>query len=125
MKKRIGFSFIFLVCILSLFVFSAHISLAQHHKTRLVVIDTEPIPIREVYPEYSQSLAQGMVAVNVFVDERGNVTKAVILKSDSHIFNKMSVTTAKKWKFKPAQKNGKDVGAWVIIQFTFTLSGKK
>jgi len=84
-----------------------------------------PVPIKKVAPIYPESARragiEGTVWMNVWVDERGNVSKAQIQRSDNKVLNQAAIDAAMQWKFKPAQENGHSVKAWVTIPFKFKL----
>lgn len=86
----------------------------------------QPIPgsaIAPVYPELARlSGVEGTVWVKIWVDEKGNSRKAVIMRSDAEIFNQVSIDAAMKWKFSPAILKGKPVAVWVSIPFKFRLN---
>lgn len=91
----------------------------------------EPTPIKgftpaPAYPDSARrSGIQGMTWVNLLIDEKGNVKKAEVVKTDHVIFNQPSVLAAMKWKFEPAIINGKPVATWVVLPFKYKLSDDK
>ncbi|RPI02776.1 MAG: energy transducer TonB [Ignavibacteriae bacterium] len=75
------------------------------------------------YPVLAQRVnLEGSVYVKVLVDKKGNVKKALVVKTDSELFTKPALEAAMKWFFKPALMNGKPVAVWVSIPFHFRLS---
>jgi len=75
------------------------------------------------YPVLAQRInLEGIVYVKILVDKRGNVKKAIVLKSDSDLFTQPAIDAAMKWFFKPALMNGKPVAVWVSIPFRFRLT---
>jgi TonB family protein len=68
---------------------------------------------------------KGTVWVKLWVDEKGNVREATVLKSDAEILNQPSIDAAMKWKFEPAILKGQPVDVWVTIPFKFKLDAEK
>lgn len=69
--------------------------------SRLALHKAEP-----VYPAIAKSArASGAIAVEIVVDERGNVVSARAL-SGHPLLRDAAVTAARSWKFKPTQSNG-------------------
>lgn len=91
------------------------------------------IPAEMIYeeiPDYprlaKQAGMEAVVWVKALVDKKGNVKKAVILKSsDSRAgFDESAVTAAYRCKFKPAIQNGRPVAVWVSYSVEFTLTDR-
>lgn len=75
------------------------------------------------YPVLAQRInLEGVVYVKVLVDKKGNVKKAIVLKSDAELLTQPAIDAAMKWFFKPALMNGKPVAVWVSIPFHFRLT---
>src|SRR5689334_19410588 len=72
-----------------------------------------PVAVRQVAPEYPEQLkdqrVMGLVVVKCTVDVQGNVIDPEIEKSSNEGFDKSALTAIKRWKFKPAQKDGAPV----------------
>jgi TonB family protein len=100
----------------------------QQEPPDLVVVEQQPQPIdghtpAPKYPEIARRAGiEGTVWVKIWIDEKGNTRKAVLLKSDAEILNQTSLDTAMKWKFKPAMLNGKPVAVWVTVPFKFKMN---
>lgn len=93
-----------------------------------VLVKFQPTPDKLVQPKYpkeAQKLGiEGTVYVKVFVDEKGKVRKAIILKSSGKNvgFDEAALKSAKKGKWHPAKdENGKKVGVWVAYPIKFSL----
>jgi protein TonB len=78
-----------------------------------------------VYPELAKKV--GMEAelwIKCLVDKKGNVIKAMILKSSGNKenFDKAALDAAYKNKFKPALQNSQPVAVWITYKVDFVLS---
>lgn len=83
--------------------------------------DKPPVPTRTPPPTYPATLkgVSGMVAVIVIIDEEGSVIQATVTKSSDPAFDAPSLDAIKRWKFKPAEKDGQVVKAKVTIPVRF------
>lgn len=83
--------------------------------------DKPPVPTKTPPPAYPSSLkgVNGMVAVVVIIDEKGSVIDATVTKSSDPAFEDPSIDAIKRWKFKPAEKDGQAVKAKVTIPVRF------
>ena len=82
------------------------------------------IPIRPVYPEIAQEAGiEGTVYIQFFIDARGNVTEAWVLKGIPNTgLNEAALDAVKKSKWKPAQQRDKKVGVWQTVPVKFELT---
>lgn len=92
----------------------------------LVQAATEnPVPVRTVKPQYPREMREqgvsGLVMVKCAIDEQGNVTETTVLKSSNEVFDKFAVEALKKWKFKPARRDGTPVAIQVTIPMKFVV----
>jgi protein TonB len=82
-----------------------------------------PVPVRTVAPDvpssFSRSGSVGLVTVNFLVDEKGNVQEPTIVKSSHAELEQPALTAIKKWRFKPAKKDGAAVAVHVTIPIKF------
>jgi periplasmic protein TonB len=82
-----------------------------------------PVAVRQVAPEYPEQLkdqhVMGIVVVKCTIDAQGNVTDPEIEKSSNEGFDQSALTAIKKWKFKPAHKDGSPVALKVSIPIKF------
>ncbi len=62
---------------------------------------------------------RGTVVLLIGVNIRGRVEAVRVLRSDQAAFEKSAVETVKKWKFKPAQKDGHPVPVQVTVEMKF------
>ncbi len=88
--------------------------------------DEDPVPIRQVLPEYPEFAREagmrGTVKVRVVIDENGRVIDASVFESDaSAILEKAAVEAARKWLFKPAMQRDVPVKCMVVLTFPFEL----
>jgi len=76
-----------------------------------------------VYPELAKrSEIEGNVVVKILISKDGKPLKAIIVKSDSNIFNQPSIDAAMKFIFIPAIQHKSPVMVWVAIPFKFRLN---
>jgi protein TonB len=85
-----------------------------------------PIAVRTVPPVYPGDMQRqgiaGIVTVRCTIDEHGDVTEAVVVKSSSDVFRGPAVEALQKWKFKPATLDGKAVAVKALIPIKFVVS---
>jgi protein TonB len=62
---------------------------------------------------------RGTVVMLVGVNAKGRVEAVRVLRSDEHAFETSAVNTVKKWKFRPAEKNGQAVPVQVTVEMKF------
>src|SRR5450631_260803 len=62
---------------------------------------------------------RGTVVMLIGIDAKGRVEAVRVLRSDEHAFEASAVNTVKKWKFRPAQKNGQPVPVQVTVEMRF------
>ncbi|MFT3783622.1 MAG: energy transducer TonB [Nibricoccus sp.] len=88
-------------------------------------VDVNPVPVKTPPPEYPYQMKRdgvtGVVAVTIVVDEKGAVATATVAKSSHADFEASAIEAVKKWKFKPAQKDGAPVKMRVTIPIRFNL----
>ena len=61
----------------------------------------------------------GTVVMVVGVNTKGRVEAVRVLRSDEQAFEQAAVETVRKWKFKPAEKNGNPVPVQVTVEMKF------
>ena len=61
----------------------------------------------------------GIVVMLVGLNTKGHVQAVRVLRSDEKAFEQSAVDTVKKWKFKPAEKNGQPVPVQVTVEMKF------
>ncbi len=88
---------------------------------------TFPVVTHEVKPGYTRAAMdakiQGSVWLSLVVSSTGNVANVAVRRSldDQLGLDAKAVEAAYKWKFKPAEKDGKAISARVTLEMTFTL----
>lgn len=85
-----------------------------------------PVPVRTVAPEYPGALKRsgvsGIVTVTCLIDEKGDVQEVSLEKSSDDAFTQPALDAVRKWKFKPAKKDGVAVAIKVSIPVRFRIS---
>ena len=88
--------------------------------------DVRPVPTKTPPPEYPYALKRegvsGVVAVKVLIDVNGSVAECAVSKSTNPGFEAAALDAVKKWKFKPAKKDGAPVEARLIIPIQFQIN---
>ncbi len=89
--------------------------------------DREAKPINRKTPEIPDELAslKGYVTLKAVVDPRGGVPKAEVIETTHEELSQYAIEAARKWKFRPAIRDGKEVAAEVVIPFYFTGKASK
>jgi len=91
-----------------------------------VPVEQQPVPIKQVNPEYPEIArragVEGTVWVKILVDKEGKAEKAVLMKSDNEIFNESAIKAALGWVFTPAMMNNGPVRVWAAVPFRFKLN---
>lgn len=84
-----------------------------------------PVPVRTVPPEIPQDFARaggtGLVTVNFLVDEQGSVQDARVEKTSDPTLDESALKAVRKWKFKPAKKDGTPAPIRVSIPIKFEV----
>jgi len=91
-------------------------------------VEKLPEMVRQVAPEYPEIAKRagitGKVFVKVLVDKEGRPKRAVVIKSDSELFNQVSIEAAMKSAFTPALQNQHPIAVWIVLPYRFTLEGQ-
>ena len=94
-----------------------------------ILVEKYPEMTKEVKPEYPEIAKRagitGKVFVKVLVDKEGTPKKAIVMKSDSELFNQSAVDAALKSKFTPAINKGEAIAVWIVLPYKFALDGLK
>jgi len=102
----------------------------EEEPTYFVAVEEMPEPIggikgiqeKIVYPEIAKRAGvEGKVYVLAFVDEKGNVTKANVIKGIGAGCDEAALDAVLKTKFKPGKQRGKPVNVQVSIPIVFKL----
>jgi periplasmic protein TonB len=62
---------------------------------------------------------RGTVVMLIGVNTKGHVAAVRVLRSDEQAFEQTAVATVKKWKFKPAEKDGRPVAVQITVEMKF------
>jgi protein TonB len=74
------------------------------------------------YPEIAKRAGiTGKVFVKVLVDKEGKPKRAVVIKSDSELFNQAAIDAAMKSAFTPALQNNHPIAVWIVLPYRFQL----
>jgi protein TonB len=88
--------------------------------------DEPPQVIRQVPPEYPelarQSETEGVVLVQIGVNEFGDVIEATVVQGVP-VLNQAAIDAVMKWKFRPAKQRDVPVPVRIVIPIRFTLTG--
>jgi len=81
------------------------------------------VQVPPVYPDLAKRAGvEGTVYVKILVNKEGKSVKAVVIKSDSEVFNQPAVEAALKFVFTPAIQHKSPVTVWVVVPFKFKLN---
>jgi len=77
------------------------------------------------YPSLSRRLReQGLVKLRVHVTEQGRAGEVMLHKSSGYErLDKAALDAVRNWRFRPAQRAGTPVAAWVVVPIRFELQG--
>ncbi len=62
---------------------------------------------------------RGTVVMLIGVNTKGHVEAVRVLRSDQQAFETTAVATVKKWKFKPAEKDGRPIPVQITVEMRF------
>ena len=62
---------------------------------------------------------RGTVVMLIGVNAKGHVEAVRVLRSDEQAFETTAVATVKKWRFKPAQKDGRPIPVQITVEMKF------
>jgi len=92
-------------------------------------LDQQPLPRRQVPPEYPPALrtrgTTGEVVVDFVVDAAGNVQRAFAKRSSDPAFEEAAVKAVNQWQFEAGQKAGLRVNTHLQVPIVFTLAKDK
>jgi TonB family protein len=96
----------------------------------LASVSEPPVTLKTVDPAYPPAAkrlgVEASITINVLINEKGNVIGTGILKGikDDQGLGQAAETAVKKWKFKPANKDGVNVKVWKPFVIVFKAAGK-
>ena len=80
------------------------------------------VNVTPAYPAIARTArVQGVVIIEATIDERGNVTRAEILRSIP-LLDAAALDAVRQWKFSPTQLNGAAVPIVMTVTVNFTLA---
>lgn len=89
------------------------------------LLTTQPVLVYKVEPEFSEDArkarVQGVVVLVVTIDEQGRVGRVQVRASLGLGLDEKAIEAVKKWRFRPATRNGRAVSAPAIIEVSFHL----
>lgn len=91
-------------------------------------VDVPPQVLQQELPKYppiaKNKGISGTVIVNALISETGEIIQTVVIRGikGPFGFNEASEKAVRKWKFKPAEKDGVKVKVWKQIPFSFKES---
>jgi protein TonB len=84
-----------------------------------------PVPVRTAAPIFPYQLrhegVSGIVFVSCLIDTDGNVSDTKVVKASDDGFVRPALDAIKKWKFKPAQRDGNNISCRVNIPIRFNI----
>ncbi len=84
--------------------------------------DVPPRIKTSIKPKYTKEMKdaglEGIVELKIFINEKGVVTKTIIMKGIDGL-NNAAIDAINKAKFEPARKDGKKVEVWVPMRIKF------
>ena len=88
-------------------------------------VDAPPSPVSKIQPNYPNGLLKkgvgGRVLIICVVDDTGKVVSSSIKQSAHPDLDKAALDAVTKWKFKPANKAGRNVTAKCVVPFNFEV----
>ncbi|HMG35957.1 MAG TPA: TonB family protein [Blastocatellia bacterium] len=94
---------------------------AASRRTGIVTRGEAIRQVQPVYPEMARTAGQsGSVTVEISVNEKGDVVSARAI-SGPQLLRDSAVTAAKRWKFKPAMRDGVPITCVGVINFNFKM----
>ncbi|MBI5731708.1 MAG: energy transducer TonB [Ignavibacteriales bacterium] len=91
-----------------------------------VAVEKYPEMVVAKTPEYPEIAKRagitGRVYVKVLVDKEGKPRRAVVIKTDSDLFNDAAIAAAMKSAFTPALQNNHPIAVWIVLPYKFQLS---
>ena len=90
-----------------------------------VAVEKLPEMVVDAKPEYPEIAKRagitGKVFVKVLVDKEGRPKRAVVIKTDSELFNQPAIDAAMKSAFTPALQNNHPIAVWIVLPYRFQL----
>jgi TonB family protein len=84
-----------------------------------------PVAVREVKPEYPDELrqagVQGTVELEGVVQVDGTINRIRVTKGIDERLDREAINALVQWRFRPGQKDGKDVPVRISIEMSFSV----
>lgn len=88
-------------------------------------VTRRPVPVNRVEPEmparFRQNGLSGEVEVSAIVDRTGAVTPVSVVRSTHAELNDPTLNALRRWRFKPAEKDGRAVAVRVVIPVGYSV----
>lgn len=89
-------------------------------------MDSPPTPVNRMPPQFPRSLLKkgvgGKVILTCVIDANGQMTSAKVKSSSGHsLLDQAALDAVRRWKFKPAMRQGKPFKATCNIPFNFQV----
>src|SRR5687768_12160611 len=89
--------------------------------------DEPPQPLKQSRPKYPAEAfrrgIEGTVDIKFVIDEEGRVIDPIVVRSIPEL-DKAALDCVRKWRFKPAQKDGRVVKSTALAPVTFRITHK-
>ena len=98
-------------------------------RVKFIDFNDPPVPLKAIRPKYPKAAKEagieGTVYIQFFINKKGIVTEAWVLKGIPNTgLNESALEAVKKSKWKPAQQRDKKVGVWQTVPVKFELSSQ-
>jgi periplasmic protein TonB len=94
-----------------------------------IPLENQPEMVFAAKPEFPEIAKRagitGKVFVKVLIDKEGKPKRAVVIKTDSELFNQPAIDAAMKSAFSPALQNKHPIAVWIVLPYRFTLEGQQ
>jgi periplasmic protein TonB len=88
-------------------------------------VTRRPAPTNRVSPDVPSSFRRlgirGDVEVSAIVDRTGTVTSVSVIKTSNPELNEPTMAAMRRWRFRPAEKDGRPVAVRVVVPFGFSV----
>jgi periplasmic protein TonB len=92
-------------------------------------VDTRPKPIKREPPDFPGEkrglFMRGQVTIQFVVTTTGQVAEPVVLSSNNDYFTGPAVDAIRRWRFKPAEKEGVPVNCRMQLPMSFSVDGRQ
>jgi protein TonB len=107
---------------------SGVVKTSQRARYDIGEVDRKPrgaVTVKPAYPYRARKMSiEGYVTVRFLVDQTGATRELTILEANPRgVFEPEVLKTLPKWRFEPAQKDGRVVETWVKTTIEFRLKG--